>query len=60
MAAIHSFNQLLATQVGRDDRVKVKPNVSTLASRIRDLTRMNPPKFFGFKVEENPQGFIDE
>ena len=32
----------------------------TIASRIMDFTRMNPPTFFGSKVEEDPQGFIDE
>ncbi|WMV45709.1 hypothetical protein MTR67_039094, partial [Solanum verrucosum] len=30
------------------------------ASRIRDFTRINPLTFFGSKVEEDPQGFIDE
>ena len=57
MVAIHSLTQVLATQVAR---VQVNPNASTNASRIRDFRRMNPPKFFGSKVEEDPQGFIDE
>ena len=59
-SAIHNLTQVLATQVARDARVQVNPNASTTASRIRDFTRMNPPTFFGSKVEEDPQGFIDE
>ena len=59
-SAIHSLTHVLATQVVRDARVQVKQNDNTTASRIRYFTRMNPPTFFGSKVEEDPQGFIDE
>ena len=59
-AAIHSFTQVLATQVSRHTRVQVKPNLSTTASSIRDFIRMNSPTFFGSKVEEDPQEFIDK
>ena len=31
-----------------------------MASRLRDFMRMNPPMFFGSKVYEDPQDFIDE
>ena len=34
--------------------------VTTMASHLRDFTRMNPPTFYGSKVEEDPQEFIDE
>ncbi|WMV38121.1 hypothetical protein MTR67_031506 [Solanum verrucosum] len=59
-SAIHNLTYVLATEVARDARVQVNPNASTTTSRIRDFTRMNPPTFFGSKVEEDPLGFIDE
>ena len=31
-----------------------------MASRLRDFTRMNPPTFYGSKVDEEPQEFINE
>ena len=34
--------------------------VTTMAFRLRDFNRMNPPTFYGFKVDEDPQKFIDE
>ncbi|XP_069145993.1 uncharacterized protein [Solanum lycopersicum] len=32
----------------------------TMASRLRNFTRMNPPIFCGYKVDEGPQEFIHE
>ena len=40
--------------------MQVNPNASTIASGVRGFTVINVPTFFGFKVEENPQGLIDE
>ncbi|TMX04375.1 hypothetical protein EJD97_009111 [Solanum chilense] len=59
-ASIHSLTQVLTSHVSRDARVQANPIASTTTSRIRDFTRMNTPTFFVSKVEENPQGFIDE
>ncbi|WMV24626.1 hypothetical protein MTR67_018011 [Solanum verrucosum] len=36
------------------------PCGSTVASRLRDFTRMNPPMFLGSKVGEDPQEFVEE
>ena len=34
--------------------------VISIASHLSDLTRMNPPSFYGSKVEEHPLEFIYE
>ena len=31
-----------------------------MTSHLRNFIRMNPPIFYGYKVEEDPQEFIDE
>ena len=31
-----------------------------MASRQSDFTRMNPPTFYGSKIDEEPQQFVDE
>lgn len=35
-------------------------NVGMTVARVRDFRRMNPPKFYGFKVEEVPQESTDK
>src|SRR5688572_1977530 len=51
-AALAQMANAITMQAGR--------NMTTPASRIRDFTRMNPPVFYGSKVEEDPQEFIDQ
>ncbi|WMV50091.1 hypothetical protein MTR67_043476 [Solanum verrucosum] len=43
-----------------DVRHRVNAIESSVASRLRDFTRINPPTFFGSKVYEDPQNFIYE
>ncbi|XP_049363331.1 uncharacterized protein LOC125828071 [Solanum verrucosum] len=50
----------MTTQANRDVMPRVNDIESTVASRLRDFTRMNHSTFLGSKVDEDPQNFIDE
>ena len=50
----------LTAQANRDVAPYPYQQVTIMASRVRDFTRMNPPTFYGSKVDENPQQFLDE
>ncbi|XP_049364265.1 uncharacterized protein LOC125829028 [Solanum verrucosum] len=59
-SAFQVFSQAVMTQANREEVSPVNPSVGTTVARIRDFTKMNPPKFYGSKLEEDPQVFIDE
>ena len=52
--------QAMTTQANRDISPCPHQQVTTMAFRLRDFTRMNPPTLYGSKVDEDPQEFIDE
>ena len=35
-------------------------HASTMARRLRDFTKINPPIFFRSKVDEDPQDLLDK
>ena len=53
-------DQAMTAQANREVVSRPHQQVTTMASRLRDFTRMNPPTFYGSKVDEDPQEFIDE
>ena len=58
--AITMQAQAMTAQVKRQDVQRENPPVRSMADRLRDFTRMNPPIFTGSKTSEDPQEFIDE
>ncbi|XP_027772354.1 uncharacterized protein LOC114076853 [Solanum pennellii] len=58
--AITMQAQAMTAQVNREDVQRENRLVRSMADRLRDFTRMNPPIFTGAKTSEDPQEFIDE
>ena len=52
--------QAMTAQVNRHDVEMENPPVRSMADRLQDFTRMNPPIFIGANTLEDPQEFIDE
>ena len=46
--------QAMMAQENREVVPRRHQQVTTMASRLRDFTQMNPPTFYGSKVEEDP------
>ena len=50
----------IKAQATREDFPREIPHTITMASRLRDFTRMYPPVYFGSKTNEDPQEFAHE
>ena len=50
----------MMAQANRELVPRPKQQVTIVASRLRELTRMNPPIFYRSKVDKYPQEFRDE
>ncbi|KAK4729667.1 hypothetical protein R3W88_022655 [Solanum pinnatisectum] len=59
-SALLTLAQGMTAQVNRDVWPRMNDNESTMASRLKDFVRINPPIFLGSKVGEDPQEFLDE
>lgn len=53
-------DHVMTAQANREVVPRPHQQVTTIASRLMDFTRMNPPTFYGSKVKEEPQEFINE
>ena len=52
--------QDMTAQANREIVPRPHQQVTTMASYLRDFTRMNPPTFYSSKVDEYPQEFVNE
>ena len=50
----------MTSQVTREIVPRMLQHTRTMAYRLRDFTRMNPPMFFLSKMDEDTQDFVDD
>ena len=46
--------QAMTAQVNREVGPRVPQHANTMASHLRDFTRMSPPMLFGLRLDEDP------
>ena len=59
-SVVTSQVQAMTAQVNSEVGRRVPQHANTMASHLRDFTRMNPLMFFGSRSDEDPQDFLDE
>ena len=52
------LSQALMTQVNREEVASANPVRGMGATKVREFLRINPPEFYGSKIDEDPNGFI--
>uniref|UniRef100_M1DXH3 Gag-pol protein n=1 Tax=Solanum tuberosum TaxID=4113 RepID=M1DXH3_SOLTU len=57
---IQLLAQSVANQSNHQVRVPANDSGGSVAARVCNFVRMNPPEFLGSQVGEDPQNFIDE
>ena len=57
--AVVTQSKFMKDQENPEVRPCVKHNACNMASHLRDFTRMNPPMFFWYKVNQDPKDFLD-
>ena len=58
--AVTTQDQAMIAQANREVVPLANKHVWTMASRLTNIKRMNYSTFYGSKVQEDPQDFIDE
>ena len=58
--AITAKAQSITDQATREGAPRENPHATTMASRLRDFTRMNRPVYFGSRTNEDTPEFVDE
>uniref|UniRef100_M1DWE0 Gag-pol protein n=1 Tax=Solanum tuberosum TaxID=4113 RepID=M1DWE0_SOLTU len=58
--AIQLLVQSVTQQNNQQVLVPKNANVGSVAARVWDFVRMNPPEFLGSQIGKDPQNFIDE
>ena len=53
--ALFQMAQAMTADENREAITRADQQVATMAYHLRDFTRINPPTFYGSKVEEEPK-----
>ena len=53
--ALLQMAKTIMDQANREDMPQPHQQVTIIASSLMDYTRMNPPSFYGSKVDEDPK-----